>query len=59
MFWLMARGVLSNRQMAVEIRIAEKTMKVHRGRVMGKMEVDSVANITRMALRLGANPDPD
>jgi RNA polymerase sigma factor (sigma-70 family) len=41
-----------NKQIAAKLGIAEKTVKVHRGRVMEKMEVDSVADLVRMAERL-------
>jgi len=37
-----------NKQIAVELGAAEKTIKVHRGRVMKKMEADSVADLVRM-----------
>jgi FixJ family two-component response regulator len=38
-----------NKQIAAELGIAEKTVKVHRGRVMAKMAVRSVADLVRMA----------
>lgn len=41
------RGRL-NKQIAVELGISEKTVKVHRGRVMAKMEVGSVADLVRL-----------
>jgi FixJ family two-component response regulator len=34
-----------NKQIAAELHIAEKTVKVHRARVMKKMDVDSVAEL--------------
>jgi FixJ family two-component response regulator len=34
-----------NKQIAAELGIAEKTVKVHRARVMKKMEVASVADL--------------
>jgi FixJ family two-component response regulator len=37
-----------NPQIAAELGAAEKTVKVHRGRVMKKMEADSVADLVRM-----------
>jgi FixJ family two-component response regulator len=37
-----------NKQIADELRIAEKTVKVHRGRVMQKMEVASVAQLVHL-----------
>jgi FixJ family two-component response regulator len=41
------RGSL-NKQIAAELGIAEKTVKVHRGRVMDKMEVRSVAELVHL-----------
>ena len=42
------RGLL-NKQIGDEMGIAEKTVKVHRARVMDKMGVDSVANLVRLS----------
>jgi FixJ family two-component response regulator len=44
-----------NKQIASDLSIAEKTIKVHRGRVMQKMQASSVADLIRMTqkLRLG------
>ena len=42
------RGRL-NKQIADELGIAEKTVKVHRGRVMAKMAADSVASLVRLS----------
>ena len=44
-----ARGKL-NKQIAAELGICEKTVKVHRGRVMRKMGVESVADLVRAML---------
>ena len=44
---------LLNKQIAVELEIAEITVKVHRGRVMQKMHAGSVADLVRMAEKLG------
>jgi FixJ family two-component response regulator len=41
------RGRL-NKQIAADLGISEKTVKVHRGRVMAKMEVGSVAELVRL-----------
>ena len=38
---------LRNKQIAAELGISEKTVKVHRGRVMQKMRVRSVAELVR------------
>lgn len=41
------RGML-NKQIAYDLGTSEKTVKVHRGRVMRKLEVDSVASLVRL-----------
>jgi FixJ family two-component response regulator len=51
-FALVTRGLL-NKQIAGELGAAERTVKLHRARVMEKMEVASVAELTRAAERLG------
>ena len=43
---LVINGAL-NKQIAGELGIAEKTVKIHRGRVMKKMRVESVAQLVR------------
>jgi FixJ family two-component response regulator len=43
---LVAKGLL-NKQIAAELGAAERTVKVHRGRVMRKMQVASVAELVR------------
>lgn len=40
-----------NKQIAAELGISEKTIKVHRGRVMKKMQVASFAELVRLAER--------
>jgi FixJ family two-component response regulator len=40
-----------NKQIAAELTIAEKTVKVHRARVMSKMAVRSVAELVRIVQR--------
>jgi FixJ family two-component response regulator len=47
-----------NKQIAGELGIAEKTVKVHRGRVMEKMQAASVAELVRMADRAGLRERP-
>ncbi|HET9982684.1 MAG TPA: response regulator [Longimicrobiales bacterium] len=42
-----------NRQIAREIGLSEKTVKVHRGRLMAKMGVRTVAQLVRLAARMG------
>lgn len=44
-----------NKQIAANLGITEKTVKVHRGRVMRKMRVRSVARLARMAEQLGVS----
>jgi FixJ family two-component response regulator len=43
---LVVKGLL-NKQIAAELGAAERTVKVHRGRVMRKMQVASVAELVR------------
>jgi FixJ family two-component response regulator len=42
-----------NKQIAADLGAAEKTIKVHRGRVMQKMKVQSVAELVRIAEKAG------
>ncbi|MEZ6088793.1 MAG: response regulator [Pirellulaceae bacterium] len=49
---LVVAGLL-NKQIAHQLGAAEKTIKVHRGRVMQKMQAESVADLVRMAERVG------
>jgi RNA polymerase sigma factor (sigma-70 family) len=44
---LVIRGLL-NKQIGAELGMTEKTVKVHRGRVMHKLEVQSVAALVRL-----------
>ena len=48
MFLHVISGML-NKQIADELNIKEHTVKVHRGRVMQKLGVDSVASLVRLA----------
>jgi FixJ family two-component response regulator len=43
---------LLNKQIAVELAISEITVKAHRGRVMRKMQVGSLADLVRVAAAL-------
>lgn len=45
-----------NKQIAAHLGIAEKTIKLHRGRVMQKMGVRTVADLVRIAERAGIRP---
>jgi FixJ family two-component response regulator len=47
---------LLNKQIAAELRTAEKTIKVHRGRVMQKLGVNSVPDLVRISQRAGVAP---
>jgi len=49
---LVTTGML-NKQIAAELGTAEKTVKVHRGRMMQKLCVTSVAELVRLAGRAG------
>lgn len=49
---MVVRGLL-NKQIAFELGTVEKTVKVHRARVMEKMEVRSLAELVRIAERVG------
>ncbi len=46
-----------NKQIAADLGISEITVKAHRGQVMRKMHADSVADLVRMAARLGSPRD--
>jgi FixJ family two-component response regulator len=41
-----------NKQIAAELGISEITVKAHRGRVMRKMQVESLAHLVRVAAAL-------
>jgi FixJ family two-component response regulator len=49
---------LMNKQIAYELGISEVTVKLHRGNVMRKMEVRSVAELVRKAEMLGEGVRP-
>lgn len=49
---LIVRGSL-NKQAAAELEISEVTLQIHRGRVMKKMQAESLASLVRMAVKLG------
>jgi FixJ family two-component response regulator len=45
-----------NKQIGMELRISEITVKAHRGKMMQKMGADSVADLVKTAVRLGLAP---
>ena len=47
---------LLNKQIGAELGVAEKTVKIHRGRVMKKTGVASVADLVRLAQATGVRP---
>ena len=51
-FALVVRGLL-NKQIAAELGASVKTIKIHRGQVMGKMKAGSLAELVLMADKLG------
>ena len=53
---LVITGML-NKQIAGELGTAEKTVKVHRGRVMEKLRITSVADLVRLVQRAGFAPE--
>jgi RNA polymerase sigma factor (sigma-70 family) len=55
-FSLVVSGLL-NKQVAAELGTSEKTIKVHRARVMQKMQADSLADLVRMAEKAGIRVD--
>jgi RNA polymerase sigma factor (sigma-70 family) len=47
---------LRNKQIAATLGTVEKTIKVHRGRIMKKMEVRSVVELVRMTEKISLQP---
>jgi FixJ family two-component response regulator len=50
------RGFL-NKEIAFELGIAERTVKIHRAHLMTKLNVGSVAELARLVERSGALPE--
>lgn len=48
-----------NKQVAADLGVVEKTIKVHRGRIMTKMRVRSLADLVRVAERVEIKPLTD
>jgi FixJ family two-component response regulator len=47
---------MRNKQIAAALGASEKTIKIHRGRVMAKMKAPSVADLVRAAEKIGLFP---
>jgi len=47
---------IPNKQIAYELGISEETVKIHRGRVMHKLDIDSVAELVRLCEKSGIDP---
>ena len=54
-FRLVISGYL-NKQIAFALNIAEQTVKIHRSRVMRKLQADSLADLVRLAEKAGTTP---
>ena len=52
---LIVTGML-NKQVGLKLDISEITVKAHRGKLMQKMKADSLADLVKMAVRLGLTP---
>jgi FixJ family two-component response regulator len=52
---LVVSGLL-NKQIGLKLGISEITVKAHRGKMMQKMKAGSVADLVKMAVRLGLTP---
>jgi FixJ family two-component response regulator len=52
---LVVSGLL-NKQVGLNLKISEITVKAHRGKMMQKMEADSLADLVRMSVKLGLAP---
>jgi FixJ family two-component response regulator len=52
---LVVSGML-NKQIGLKLGISEITVKAHRGKMMLKMKADSVAELVKVAMRLGLSP---
>lgn len=56
MLGLIVCGLL-NKQVADRMGITEKTVKVHRDRIMENMQVHSFAELVQIAAKVGITPD--
>ncbi|PYM03477.1 MAG: DNA-binding response regulator, partial [Verrucomicrobia bacterium] len=48
-----------NKQIAFDLGTGEQNIKIHRGRVMHKMGIESVADLVRIAEKLGIERNRD
>jgi FixJ family two-component response regulator len=55
---LIVKGLL-NKQIASELQVAEITVKIHRGRIMQKLQCSSLAELVLLAAKAGLNPPED
>ena len=46
-----------NKQVAADLQITERTIKMHRANILQKLEVGSMAEMVRLAVDLGIGPD--
>jgi len=46
-----------NKQVAADLQITERTIKLHRANILEKLEVSSMAELARLAVDLGIDPD--
>ena len=46
-----------NKQVAADLQITERTIKLHRANILQKLEVGSMAELARLAVDLGIDPD--
>jgi len=45
-----------NKQAAADLKISERTIKMHRARILQKLAIDSIAELARFALGIGIEP---
>jgi RNA polymerase sigma factor (sigma-70 family) len=45
-----------NKQIAYDLGISEETVKIHRGRIMQKLRIESVADLVRLCEKAGIDP---
>jgi DNA-binding NarL/FixJ family response regulator len=45
-----------NKQVAADLEITERTIKMHRASIFQKLEVNSMAEMARLAVDLGIGP---